>query len=148
MPGLKTRTRGESLITQLWRITAWRIVECISPINPVNGLVRPRLCAGHGKLRPQGGASWEKYGPEIYACKHKQKGKKDGKERCWHTAWLDYSKSKFVPFQLLFGRHINPITYRLSTFPPAQITQFESWRKNYAWKIFCWWVTVLVKFWH
>ena len=55
MPGLKTGTQGEYLVTQLWRVAARRIVKCISPINPVNGflLVCPRLCAGHGKLRPQ-----------------------------------------------------------------------------------------------
>ena len=45
--GLKTGTREEHLVTQLWRVISRRIVKCISPINPVNGklLVRPRLYA-------------------------------------------------------------------------------------------------------
>ena len=56
MPGLKTGTREENLVTQLRQVTAQRITKSISPINPVNGflLVRLRLCARHGKLRPQG----------------------------------------------------------------------------------------------
>ena len=48
----------------------------------------------------------------------------------------------------MFGRQINPITYSWNPYPPTQTTQFESWRKNYAWTVFCWWVTVLVKDWH
>ena len=58
----------------------------------------PGYVQGMGSWDHKGGASWEKYEPDMYAGKRKQKYKKDDKERCWHTSWLDYSKSNFMSF--------------------------------------------------
>ena len=68
---LNSGTRGEHLPTQFCWAASRLIVTCLSPINPVNGLLLfcSKWCAGHELLRSGERCVRVGRGPEIYADK-------------------------------------------------------------------------------
>ena len=79
---LNFRTRGEHLDSQFLLESARFLVICLSPINPINGLLLAGFgwCAWYEMLWPQGRrALREECGPKIYSGKRTKLCNKDGK---------------------------------------------------------------------